>query len=66
MNMAKNERVWFDPKVPDWNLWRQPERGKTSRVVFTLKSPGGKKGGWRVYSSRTSPHRVEIRFEKAK
>ena len=61
--MKKKKRVWG--KEDDWGLWRQEETGTTSRVIFTLESPGGKKSGWRVYSSRTSPHRVEIRFEKA-
>ena len=64
--MAKKEKVWFDEKNPEWKLWRQAEKGKTSRVVFTLESPGGQKAGWRLYSSRTSPHRTEVRFEKSK
>ena len=64
--MAKKERVWVDKKDPGWKLWRQTEKGKTSRVVFTLESPGGKKEGGRLYSSRTSPHRAEIRFEKSR
>jgi len=64
--MARKVNVWVDPKVKEWKLWRQTEKGKTSRVVFTLESPGGKKAGWRLYSSRTSPHRAEIRFEKSK
>ncbi|MCZ6780720.1 MAG: hypothetical protein O7C73_03635 [Nitrospirae bacterium] len=58
----KQQSLW---KQDGWELVREFENGKTRRVLYTLKSPGGRKTGWRLYTSRTSPHRVEVRFEES-
>ncbi len=64
--MAKKQKVWPGKENSDgWELWKQVETGNTPHTIFTLVSPGGIKSGWRLYGSRTSPHTVEMRFEKA-
>ncbi len=55
------KRVW---SLDGWELLRSEQSGRTPRVIFTLNSPKDVDDDWRLYTSRTSPHSVEVQFEK--